>query len=90
MNLPGVKTETFNYFLKYVYTDSIGALSSVETGMLLIELANRLCLPRLVNLLEKAMMQDLLQKSQCGDVTSEFIRILEPAQVNGVPIPISI
>jgi len=82
VSLPGVKKEAFSCFLEYLYTDSLSPPVPTEIGMPLIELANRLCLPRLVNILESLMINDIAQQQSMGiDVTEECIRILEVAQV---------
>ncbi|XP_014222157.1 rho-related BTB domain-containing protein 1 isoform X1 [Trichogramma pretiosum] len=55
---PGVREYTFHKLLCYLYTDEIPAISSAKC-LNLLELANRLCLPRLVNLVEARVIEDL-------------------------------
>ena len=81
MTLPGVKKAAFWHFLEYIYTDSISCRVPVETSMLLVELANRLCLPRLINILESIIIMEMAHKDVISDVAEDYIRILEPAQV---------
>ncbi|CAG7716727.1 unnamed protein product [Allacma fusca] len=81
--LPGVRKEAFMCFLEYLYTDSLSPPVPLDIGMPLVELANRLCLPRLINILESMMINDIAQKQSHGvDVTDECIRILELAQLH--------
>ena len=48
----------------------------------LIELANRLCLPRLVTLVEATMIQTLTSAIEDGDdVSEQALAILQPCQV---------
>jgi len=76
-----VKTGAFWHFLEYIYTDSIKSRVPIETAMLLLELANRLCLPRLINVLENVIIMEIAHKAVISDVGEDYIRILEPAQV---------
>lgn len=67
----------------YVYTDEIPQISA-EKCLNLLELANRLCLPRLLNLAECGVIEDLTRLSQ--NETSEVavdhcLRLLEPVKV---------
>ncbi len=83
MSIPDVKQNVFVHLLEYLYTDSI-IISQVlsDIGMQILELANRLCLTRLVNYMENAMINDFTQKQNLGiDVMESCIHILEPAQV---------
>jgi Rho-related BTB domain-containing protein 1/2 len=80
--LPGVTEYTFHKLLCYLYTDEIPRVSS-EKCLNLLELANRLCLPRLLNLIEVRVIEDLTKISQ--NETSEAVelclRLLEPVKV---------
>jgi len=82
VSLPGVKREVFGYFLEYVYTDKLEFQSSIETSMLLIELANRLCLPRLINILESILICDMRKSESSAEVLENCIKIVEPAQLH--------
>jgi len=82
VQLPGVKESTFRQLLHYLYTDRIlpmQALSCVS----LIELANRLCLPRLVQLIESHIVNEMQRTiSAGGEVTMECLTLLEPCQIH--------
>jgi Rho-related BTB domain-containing protein 1/2 len=45
--------------LHYIYTDSVGPEITPQNCVKLLELANRLCLPRLVALIEQKMVMDM-------------------------------
>lgn len=67
----------------YIYTDEIPQISA-EKCLNLLELANRLCLPRLINLAECGVIEDLTRLSQ--NETSEAavehcLSLLEPVKV---------
>ena len=77
----GFKKTTFKALLMYLYTDQCPTLSQAET-IDLIELANFLCLPRLVTLAEKMLVCDLrvaILKER--DVTENVAALLEPTKV---------
>ncbi|KAL7299662.1 hypothetical protein TKK_0007421 [Trichogramma kaykai] len=69
---PGVREYTFHKLLCYLYTDEIPAISSAKC-LNLLELANRLCLPRLVNLVEARVIEDLekLAKNETDNTTRD-------------------
>ncbi len=78
VSLPGVKRDTFLCFLEYLYTDSVCPHVPVDVGVSVIELANRLCLTRLINLLESTLINVFAQKQSHGiDVIEDCIKILE-------------
>ncbi|CAL8077788.1 unnamed protein product [Orchesella dallaii] len=83
VSLPGVKRDTFLCFLEYLYTDSVCPHVPVDIGVSVIELANRLCLTRLINLLESTLINVFAQKQAHGiDVVEDCIKILESAQLH--------
>jgi len=72
----------FWYFLEYIYLDKLEShQKSIDTSMLLIELANRLCLPRLINVLESILIAEMRKSESSSEVLENCIRIVEPAQV---------
>lgn len=67
--------------MHYLYTDRIPQLE-LSACVPLVELANRLCLTRLVQLVESYMtveMQRIIDTG--GEVTMECLTLLEPCQV---------
>lgn len=58
ISLPGVTEYTFHKLLCYLYTDEIPPILA-EKCLNLLELANRLCLPRLLTLIECRVIEDL-------------------------------
>ncbi|XP_075228582.1 rho-related BTB domain containing [Lycorma delicatula] len=81
---PGVRTDTFRQLVSFLYCDDIGIV--LPTRCLdLLELANRLCLPRLVNLVEKRVVEELTRictASDNGDVVEHCLRLLEPCKLH--------
>lgn len=84
---PGVKCDSFRVLLCYLYSDNVGQLSPARCVDLL-ELANRLCLPRLIHLVEKRVVEELVR--MCGsngetnvsnDVVETCLKLLEPCKV---------
>ncbi|CAO1323034.1 unnamed protein product [Diamesa hyperborea] len=70
--LPGVTEYTFHKLLCYLYTDEVPPIAA-EKCLNLLELANRLCLPRLLNLIECRVIEDLTRISQ--NETSEAVEL---------------
>jgi Rho-related BTB domain-containing protein 1/2 len=67
----------------YLYTDDVPAISPVRC-LDLLELGNRLCLPRLVNLVERRVVEEMVRLcgSDGADVVVEHcLRLLEPCKV---------
>jgi len=82
VQLPGVKESTFRQLLHYLYTDHIPQLQAVSC-VSLIELANRLCLPRLVQLVENHIVSEMQRTiNSGGEVTMECLTLLEPCQIH--------
>lgn len=80
IEFPGVREYTFNKLLYFLYTDEVPAVSAVRCVNLL-ELANRLCLPRLINLVEKRVIEDL-QRLQPAEAVEQCLRLLEPVKLH--------
>lgn len=80
--MPGVTEYTFHKLLCYIYTDEIPKISSVKC-LNLLELANRLCLPRFLNLIEVRVIEDLTKISQddMGEAVELSLTLLEPVKV---------
>lgn len=85
--LPGVTEYTFHKLLCYIYTDEIPHISA-DRCLNLLELANRLCLPRLINLVECRVIEDLtkLSQSETSDAVEHCLKLLEPVKVLGCAI----
>uniref|UniRef100_A0A182PPG4 BTB domain-containing protein n=1 Tax=Anopheles epiroticus TaxID=199890 RepID=A0A182PPG4_9DIPT len=81
--LPGVTEYTFHKLLCYLYTDEIPPISA-DKCLNLLELANRLCLPRLLNLVECRVIEDLLRMSQneTSEAVEHCLRLLEPVKLH--------
>lgn len=79
---PGVQTDTFHHLLMFLYTDNIEPISSTRC-LDLIELANRLCLTRLINLVEKHVIEELSRfaATENADVIQPCLRLLETCKV---------
>ena len=80
---PGVREYTFHKLLCYLYTDEVPAISSTKC-LNLLELANRLCLPRLVNLVENRVIEDLdrISQNDGNEAVEICLRLLEPCKVS--------
>ncbi|XP_033209942.1 rho-related BTB domain-containing protein 1 isoform X2 [Belonocnema kinseyi] len=80
---PGVREYTFHKLLCYLYTDEVPAISSTKC-LNLLELANRLCLPRLVNLVENRVIEDLdrISQSDGNEAVEICLRLLEPCKLH--------
>lgn len=80
--LPGVTEYTFHKLLCYLYTDEIPPISA-DKCLNLLELANRLCLPRLLNLVECRVIEDLTRMSQneTSEAVEHCLRLLESVKV---------
>lgn len=80
IEFPGIREYTFHKLLCFLYTDDIPAVSASRCVNLL-ELANRLCLPRLVNLIEKRVIEDL-EHLHPSEAIEQCLRLLEPVKVS--------
>lgn len=82
VHFPGVTKCCFQQLLVYLYTDEIDDSVNPSNCLELLELANRLCLPRLVGLVEQKVIHELVKLSDAGvDATEHALRLLEPCQV---------
>ncbi len=73
---------TFHQLLYYLYTDKPPTAVNAGNCVDLIELANRLCLPRLVTLVEATVIETLNEAFMAGeDISEEALKILQPCQV---------
>uniref|UniRef100_A0A1B6LWX5 BTB domain-containing protein n=1 Tax=Graphocephala atropunctata TaxID=36148 RepID=A0A1B6LWX5_9HEMI len=81
---PGVRIDTFRQLVSFLYCDDVSTV--LPTRCLdLLELANRLCLQRLVNLVEKRVVEELSRicsVSDNGDVVEHCLRLLEPCKLH--------
>ncbi|PSN29969.1 hypothetical protein C0J52_26564 [Blattella germanica] len=81
---PGVREDTFHKLLVYLYTDDVPPISPARC-LDLLELGNRLCLPRLVNLVERRVVEEMVHlcSSDGADVVVEHcLRLLEPCKLH--------
>lgn len=80
--LPGVHEYTFHKLLCYLYTDEIPPVSA-DKCLNLLELANRLCLPRLLNLIECRVIENLttISQSETIEAVDLCLQLLEPVKV---------
>ncbi|CAG2110232.1 unnamed protein product, partial [Medioppia subpectinata] len=80
---PGVNKETFRQMLYYIYTDGLDATITHSNCLPVLELANRLCLSRLVALIESHVISELTRMCDNGnDITESVLRLLEPSQIH--------
>ena len=82
MFFSGVNRSSFKELLYYLYTDRVSRCVSASSCLGLIELADRLCLPRLVTLVEEAVIKQMEANFENGeDNTEDALRIIQPCQV---------
>lgn len=74
---------TFHKLLCYLYTDEIPPISA-DRCLNLLELANRLCLPRLLNLIECRVIEDLtrLSQNESGEAVELCLKLLETVKLH--------
>ena len=76
-----MRRETFKKLLYYLYSDrapSVRPNDCIE----LVEVGNRLCLPRLVALVENEIVCEFSRLVLTGsDVAEDVLQLIEPAQV---------
>lgn len=83
VQFPGVSRECFKQLLVYLYTDRVDTTVSSANCLPLLELANRLCLPRLVASIEQKVVSELIEMCQKGINTTELtLKLLEPCQIH--------
>ncbi|XP_023325369.1 rho-related BTB domain-containing protein 2, partial [Eurytemora carolleeae] len=82
VKFPGVTRFAFKELLYYLYTDRSPRVSP-SNCLGVMELANRLVLPRLMNLLERRVISEMeMMYDQGEDVCEDALRILEPCQIH--------
>lgn len=82
VKFPGVSRFAFKELLYYLYTDRSPRVSP-SNCLGVMELANRLVLPRLMNLLELRVIKEMEEMYEQGeDVCEDALRILEPCQIH--------
>ncbi|CAH0597896.1 unnamed protein product [Chrysodeixis includens] len=85
ISFPGVKMYAFHILLSYIYSDKIPAVEPARC-LELLELANRLCMNRLVTLVEARVIDQLQQRDRvCGDddqVVEIALSLLEPVKLH--------
>ncbi|XP_034254976.1 rho-related BTB domain-containing protein 1 isoform X3 [Thrips palmi] len=80
---PGVAQDTFIQLLVYLYTDDISGTVSYLKCLELLEVANRLCLQRLITLIEQKVVEQLsVRCGTDGDVVEHCLRLLEPCKLH--------
>ncbi|XP_076354179.1 rho-related BTB domain-containing protein 1-like isoform X2 [Tachypleus tridentatus] len=83
VHFPGVSSDCFRHLLVYLYTDCLDSTVNPNNCLEILELANRLCLPRLVALVEHKVIRELNKMAENGiDSTEHAIRLLEPCQMH--------
>lgn len=80
IEFPGVREYTFHKLLCFLYTDEVPAVVASRCVNLL-ELANRLCLPRLVALVERRVIEDL-ERLPSNEAIEQCLRLLEPVKLH--------
>lgn len=79
---PGVSLDTFYRLLYFIYTDDIIPVPWTQC-LNLIELSNRLCLTRLINLTERHLIDELTKMSNANeDVIQPCLKLLEPCKMH--------
>lgn len=79
---PGVAQDTFMQLLTFLYADELSGSVSYIKCLELLEVANRLCLQRLITLIELRVVEQLNAKCGTeGDVVEHCLRLLEPCKV---------
>lgn len=82
VKFPGVSRFTFGELLYHLYSDNPPRVSPTNC-LELIELANRLVLPRLMTLLERQVIQQMQETLQLGgDVCMETLKLLQHCQIH--------
>ncbi|XP_052773542.1 rho-related BTB domain-containing protein 1-like [Mya arenaria] len=83
--LPGVSRDIFLALREFLYTGECPTGATLNC-LGIIEAANRLCLPRLVTMVEAAAVDDLSQADKEGeDIIEDVLNLLEPAQLHNAP-----
>lgn len=74
--------ETFYNMLYYIYSDHLIDSVSHKNCLPLIELANQLCLFRLISLVEERIITELVQMEMHSDINAIVLKLLEPSQMH--------
>ncbi|XP_065339074.1 rho-related BTB domain-containing protein 1 isoform X3 [Cloeon dipterum] len=85
VEFPGVKEEPFSQLLHFLYTDECPPGLSKHRCVDLLELANRLCLPRLTSLVETKLVREMQKAVDAGspeDITDTCLKLLEPCKLH--------
>ena len=83
IHFPGVSKLAFFQLLYFLYTDKSPLHINEVNCVDLIELANRLCLPRLVSLVEASIIQLFNDALETGsEISEETLKLLQPCQVS--------
>lgn len=79
--------DVFTALQDFLYTDQYPSSSTHLDPIDMIELANRLCLTRLVALVESHVIRELTSCDDAGkDVVEDVVLFMEPAQVLKISI----
>ncbi|XP_074640911.1 rho-related BTB domain-containing protein 1-like [Tubulanus polymorphus] len=79
--MPGLEQLPFSYLLEYLYLDDCCPDFSEVDPVELIELSNRLCLPRMHSLLESMLVKHLMKAHDDGEnIMEDVLALIEPAQ----------
>jgi len=82
VRFPGVTCSSFEHLLHFLYTDQAPHVKHHDC-LGVIELANRLVLPRLMSLIEVAVIQELRQLEEAGvDMIEAVLRLVQPCQIH--------
>ncbi|XP_005091128.1 rho-related BTB domain-containing protein 2 [Aplysia californica] len=77
---PGITEETFQALQEYLYTGESPNMDSVDC-LALIEVANRLCLQRLVNMVEARVVTQLAACEDTGELLTDALTLIQPAEL---------
>ncbi|XP_031619700.1 rho-related BTB domain-containing protein 1 isoform X2 [Contarinia nasturtii] len=78
---PGVTKYSFHKLLCYLYTDEIPQIST-DKCLNLLEVANRLCLPRLINLIECRVIEGISSQNDTIEAVKTCLNLLEPVKLH--------
>ncbi|CAL1530915.1 unnamed protein product [Lymnaea stagnalis] len=76
---PGITVRTFKALQEYLYTGESPCMDKIDCTML-IEVANRLCLPQLVNMVEASVVKELLTYDR-DEMLQDAIMLIEPSEL---------
>ncbi|CAG9569487.1 unnamed protein product [Danaus chrysippus] len=84
ISFPGVRMYAFHILLCYIYSDKIPIVEPTRS-LELLELANRLCMNRLVSLVEARVIDQLQHQDRLGEddqVVEIALSLLEPVKLH--------